>query len=379
MPTPSSASLNAPHAALGIQSQDLQPENSTSCDPKSESSQSLEALVGEIAVAVNSAVSRIRRVNGSSHMLALNARIEAARAGTYGAAFGVVASEMQDLASSTADVAETLAVTTNNKITDLLALIGTSIRGTRLSDLALTNIDLIDRCLYERTCDVRWWATDSSLTDALREKSGDAYSYASQRLGVILSAYTVYHDLVLCDPAGQVVANGRPEKFSSVGQDCSKAPWFRSAISTQSGDEYGFQTAHESKLAGGLPSLVYSCTVREGGHANGEVLGVLGILFDWSSLAAPILRNLPIQKEELLETECYITDRSGQVLASKTGQQVATVLRIPEFSRVTTERKGFYLAEYQGRRCCIAHAESPGFETYSTGWYSIIIQPSTLR
>ena len=30
----------------------------------------------------------------------------------------------------------------------------------------LTNIDLIDRNLYERSCDVRWWATDSSVVDA---------------------------------------------------------------------------------------------------------------------------------------------------------------------------------------------------------------------
>lgn len=343
-----------------------------------ESSQSLESLVGELAVAVNAAVGDIRRVNSSTHMLALNARIEAARAGAHGAAFGVVASEMQDLSNSTAEVAESLAVTTNDKITDLLTLIGSNIRGTRLSDLALTNIDLIDRCLYERTCDVRWWATDSSLTEALASTSNEGHAYASQRLGVILDAYTVYHDLVLCDTHGKVVANGRPNEFNSVGQNCSTAPWFTSAISTRSGDEYGFQTAHGSELARGAPSLIYSCTVREGGHANGEVLGVLGILFNWASLAEPILQNLPIDEAELAETECFIVDRAGQILASKTGHDIASELRIPEFTRVLSERTGFYMAEYKGRKCCIAHAEAPGFETYSTGWYSIIIQPSVI-
>lgn len=343
-----------------------------------ESSQSLEALVGELAVAVNAAVGNIRRVNSSTHMLALNARIEAARAGAHGAAFGVVASEMQDLSNSTAEVAESLAVTTNDKITDLLTLIGSNIRGTRLSDLALTNIDLIDRCLYERTCDVRWWATDSSLTDGLASHTQEGFDYASQRLGVILNAYTVYHDLVLCDTEGRVVANGRPTQFNSVGQNCSASSWFTSAISTRSGDEYGFQTAHGSGLAGGLPSLIYSCTVREGGQANGKVLGVLGILFNWESLADPILQNLPIDESELAETECFIVDRSGQILASKSGLDVEHELRIPEFSRVTSQKKGFYMADYKGRPCCIAHAAAPGFETYSTGWYSIIIQPAPM-
>ena len=52
------------------------------------------------------------------------------------------------------------------------------------------------------------------------------------------------------------------------------------------------------------------------------------------------------------------------------------MLHLPEFSRVLSESKGYFTAEYQGRRCCIAHAKAPGFETYSTDWYSLIIQPS---
>ncbi len=254
---------------------------------------SIESLVDELAHAVDSAVEKIRVVNDSTRTLALNARIEAARAGQHGAAFGVVASEMQDLSSRTTEVADLLATTTNAKINELLALIGNNVRGTRLSDLALTNIDLIDRCLYERTCDVRWWATDSSLTGAMQENSDTAYQHASERMGVILGAYTVYFDLVLCDLHGRVVANGRPERFSSVGKNVSGSTWFTSAMATHSGDQFGFQSAHTSELVDGQPSLIYSCTVRENGQANGKVLGVLGVIFNWSSLAGPILRNLP--------------------------------------------------------------------------------------
>ena len=32
-------------------------------------------------------------------------------------------------------------------------------------DLSLNAIELIDRNLYERTCDVRWWATNSAVVD----------------------------------------------------------------------------------------------------------------------------------------------------------------------------------------------------------------------
>ena len=337
---------------------------------------SIESLVDELATAVESAVGKIRLVNNSTRTLALNARIEAARAGQHGAAFGVVASEMQDLSSRTTEVADLLATTTNVKINELLALIGNNIRGTRLSDLALTNIDLIDRCLYERTCDVRWWATDSSLTEALELDSAEAYQNASQRMGVILNAYTVYYDLVLCDLQGRVVANGRPDRFQSIGKNVSNSAWFSAAMATNSGDQYGFQSAHMSDLVQGQPSLVYSCTVRSGGKAHGDVLGVLGVVFNWGSLAGPILGNLPIAAEEREQTECMIVDASGHILASQAGCEHNTMLHLPEFSRVLSEKKGYFNANYQGRPSCIAHAKAPGFETYSTDWYSLIIQPS---
>ncbi|MDX1929072.1 MAG: methyl-accepting chemotaxis protein [Pirellulaceae bacterium] len=337
---------------------------------------SIESLVDELALAVESAVGKIRTVNSSTRTLALNARIEAARAGQYGAAFGVVASEMQDLSSRTTEVADLLATTTNVKINELLGLIGNNIRGTRLSDLALTNIDLIDRCLYERTCDVRWWATDSSLTEAMQSQTSEALVHASRRMGVILNAYTVYYDLVLCDLHGRVVANGRPDRFHSVGKSCAGNTWFTSAMGTYSGDQFGFQSAHMSDLVEGRPSLIYSCTVREGGNAQGQVLGVLGVIFNWSSLAEPILRNLPIAAEERAHTECLIVDASGHILASHLGCDHNSMLHLAEFNRVLSESKGYFTADYQGRPCCIAHAKAPGFETYSTDWYSLIIQPT---
>ena len=82
------------------------------------------------------------------------------------------------------------------------------VRGQRLVDLALNAIEIMDRNLYERTCDVRWWATDAAIVEAVT-LTIRAAAHASQRLGVILRAYTVYLDIWLCDPTGQVIAHGR--------------------------------------------------------------------------------------------------------------------------------------------------------------------------
>jgi hypothetical protein len=336
---------------------------------------SFAELLGNLSQSLNTAIGEIRDINTNTKLLSLNARIEAARAGVAGAAFGVVAQEMQGLSGKTAQAAESLANQTKRVIDELVHVLGTKVRGTRLSDIALTNIDLIDRCLYERTCDVRWWATDQSVVDALTEPTPESRRHASQRLGVILNAYTVYYDLVLCDLSGRVIANGRPQEYKSVGMEQAGENWFRDAATSRSGDEFGFQTAHRSRLVDGKMSLVYSCGVRHEGNANGKLLGVLGIVFNWEALAQTIMANAPVAEEEREVTRCVITDGDGTLLADSWGKQLQESLGLPELSQILAERKNFVTGDYRGQKCCIAHALAPGFETYSTGWHSLVIQP----
>jgi hypothetical protein len=353
----------------------VRPNAAPAASRRQDRDQSVTDLVTNLSSSLTSAVGEITNINADTHLLALNARIEAARAGSAGAAFGVVAQEMQTLSTKTSQAASRLATDTKQTIDELLDLIGAKIRGTRLSDIALVNIDLIDRCLYERTCDVRWWATDSSIVDAMTDRSAAAYGVASQRMGVILNAYTVYFDLVLCDLEGRVVANGRPDLYQSVGADQSLETWFRDAVRSRSGDEFGFQSAHRSRLVGDEPALVYSCGVRRNGSASGELLGALGIIFRWEALAQTILRQAPLSEDERTATRCVITDSSGAIIADSWDRHLKETLELADRDQAFALKKGFLLDSYNGKRCCIAHAQAPGFETYSTGWHSLVIQP----
>ncbi len=342
----------------------------------------LTELVDELASALEGAIGEIYDVNTRSRILALNARIEAARAGRHGAAFGIVAEEMQSLSSRTSDIAHEMANRTRDKTSELAQLIDSNVRGfqgTRLSDIALVNIDLIDRNLYERTCDVRWWATDGSLTSALANPTADACDFASKRLGVILDAYTVYFDLVLCDLNGKVIANGRPDEYRSIGEDQSTAEWFRKAIQTRSGNEYGFQPAHNSTLVGGEPSLIYSCSVRKEGCAKGKCIGALGIIFDWQSLAQPIVENPSVHPSEKQKTSAYILNRDGIILASDQHAMIGDRLEIDRIQNVFENGRGHFQSKTGDREICVGHAKSPGFETSSTGWYSVVTQDLVLH
>ncbi|HTH49482.1 MAG TPA: methyl-accepting chemotaxis protein [Candidatus Limnocylindria bacterium] len=335
-------------------------------------------LSKSVALHFRQAVQEIERINLQTKILSLNAQIEAARAGSVGNAFGVVAAEMVNLSRQTADVTTTLATETQGSITslnDIIVGLGRDIRGTRLSDLAMMNIDVIDRNLYERSCDVRWWATDSSAVDALTEASPEACEKACQRLGVILDSYTVYFDIVLCDLNGRVVANGRKARYQSRGTNQKHTEWFQAAVHTGDGTQFGFQNVHcSASLADGQHILVYSCGVRENGDAHGRLIGVIGIIFNWEALGQTVVNGTLISGAEKAHTRICIVDANGLVLADTSRQLVKETLQLPDQKSIFALKKGHVVTRYKGDMTLIAHAQSPGFETYATGWHALIIQ-----
>ena len=58
--------------------------------------------------------------------------------------------------------------------------------GDRLIEIA--GVEIIDRNLYERSCDVRWWATDSAVVDALEQPSEAARAHAEALRAQALAA-----------------------------------------------------------------------------------------------------------------------------------------------------------------------------------------------
>jgi hypothetical protein len=289
---------------------------------------------------------------------------------------------MKDLSDKTSTVAEAMANETqrsNHELRGIIQTLAENVRGLRLSDLALTNIDLIDRNLYERSCDVRWWATDNSAVDALTVGTPEARQYCSRRLGLILSSYTVYYDLVVCDLNGTVIANGRPNTYNSEGMTCAQDTWFRSALETRSGEEFGFQGVHASPLVGGSHVLIYSCCIRAEGDVHGQPIGVLGIVFHWDALAQTIMSNTPLSSEERSQTRICLVDQTGLILADTQNRQLAETLPLAQWPQIREQDKGSFMTTISGKSCCIGHAASPGYETYATGWHSLLIQTFSER
>jgi hypothetical protein len=335
----------------------------------------LSRNVGSIAsrklISINSITHEIR-------ILALNALIEASRAGSAGVGFAVVAKEVKSVSHRITDISHEMGKELATSISDLNKVGMTMMaqleeaKGQRLKDLALNMIDIIDRNLYERSCDVRWWATDTAVVEALAQADQPKRRFASERLAVILNSYTVYLDLWIADLDGNVVANGRPELYPGVvGSSVAEEAWFRDALATASGDHYAAQDIEVAARLGSQQVATYSTAVREGGRANGRVIGALGIFFDWGTQAAAVVNAVRLTEEEKKLTRCMLVDREGRIIASSDGTGILRDKFKIRKSKGSSKTDFYTTAEGTS----VGFAETPGYETYpGLGWHGVIEQ-----
>ena len=338
---------------------------------------SLSSVAGETETVrriVSDKTRSIHAVTAQVKMLALNALIEAARAGEQGRGFSVVAQEVRAVGAQVESIAASLEAELAGRITGLQGMmrrLAETAQGERMVDLALNAIELIDRNLYERTCDVRWWATDPAIVACAAAPDADRAAYASERLGVILSAYTVYLDLWLCDAAGVVLANGRPDRFPGVvGASVAGEDWFRRAAALPNGDAYVAAEVAARPLLGGAQAATYCAGVREGGRADGRPLGVLAIHFDWEPQARAIVSGVRVAPEDRERTRVMIVDAAGRVLAASDGRGTLT----ETLALDPRQRSGGYDTDPRTGTVTAFH-RTPGYETYAgLGWSGVIVQ-----
>ncbi|MBB4018103.1 hypothetical protein GGR16_003137 [Chelatococcus caeni] len=320
----------------------------------------------------NAKVGQIRSVTQRLRILALNALVESARAGDAGRGFSVVAQEVRGTSSQVEGIASSLERELAGEIAaleQLTRLMAGEAQGQRLVDLALNAIEIIDRNLYERTCDVRWWATDSAIVDAAGQPTDAGCRHAGKRMGVILSAYTVYLDLWLCDLDGRILASGRPDRFAVAGREVRDRDWFVRGKALASGDDYYAGDIALEPLLGGARTATYAASVREGGTANGRPLGLLAIHFDWEPQARTIVEGVRLRPEERQRSRVLLLDAHNRVIAASDGKGVLS----ERFNLVTSDRESGFYTEAGG--ATVAFHKTPGYETYAgLGWHGVIRQ-----
>ncbi|CAG9167915.1 methyl-accepting chemotaxis protein [Cupriavidus respiraculi] len=348
--------------------------------PRQEQSPAQRSVIADLTREVRrisrDKIADIDLINREATYLAINALIEAARAGEAGRGFAVVANQVKDVSGRigrlTGELGTELGAISERMVAELERQ-----QGQRLTDLALNMIDVIDRNLYERSCDVRWWATDAAVVDCLAAGSPEAAAHAARRLSVILDNYTVYLDIWVLDLEGRVVANGRPGTFAVAGvANAARQDWFAAALRTRSGDEYATANVDTVAELKGAEVATYATAVRAGGAADGKVIGALAVFFDWAKQASTVVDSVRLTDEERGRTRCMLVDADGRVIADSKRQKDGARQGGKEAKTFALDTGGQAIGTYRaGDGALVGYALTPGYESYrGMGWYGVIAQ-----
>ncbi|HEY0956125.1 MAG TPA: hypothetical protein VGE36_15305, partial [Roseateles sp.] len=152
-------------------------------------------------------------------------------------------------------------------------------------------IDIMDRNLYERANDCRWWALDVRLQRALAAQGTPqaqaAAAEAQQVLQHINGLYTVYSLLLVFDTQGRVVAVSDPAQAGHVGQRL-QAGWVQAALALRDSEAHAVSRHETSPLYGaGQPTYVYATSLQH----QGQVVGGIALVFDGEPQFAAMLKD----------------------------------------------------------------------------------------
>ncbi len=334
---------------------------------------SITTIIQNIQTKIADYALRSEDIAKRTNLLALNATIEAARAGESGKGFGVVAGEVKNLSMQAAQNAKELRTEVMDSIkvqTSELQKQFEESEYDRLSEMSQTLVQLIVRNLYERTADVRWWATDDALFRCLESGEAADIEYAGSRLALINRFYSVYVNLVLVDTMGQVIACSEPSRFHKLaGADFSSQTWVQRALATSSGDDYIVDDIYRDPYHENRMVAVYATAVRRGGKVDGKTVGALGVFFDWEDQARVIVKEEPnLSEEDWKRSRVLLLDHDYRVIAASDEKDLLQPFRFDNKGQT----KGSY-TNAAGE--LVAFAKTIGYQEYDgLGWYGVIVQ-----
>lgn len=155
--------------------------------------------------------------------------------------------------------------------------------------LASLAMDIMDRNLYERANDCRWWALTSAFREHLATGTKTAQADAMAAiLSYINGLYTVYDNLLLFDGHGRVLAVSNPEyaglRGSQLGED-----WVKHCLGLRDSQSYTVSSFTPTPLYRDRPTYIYAAALRAPDDAR--VVGGIGIVFDSAPQFEAMLRD----------------------------------------------------------------------------------------
>lgn len=239
-------------------------------------------------------------------------------------------------------------------------------RRAEMATHAALAVNIMDRNLYERANDCRWWALSEEFASLLLQMAGGqsetAAIRASELLAHLNSLYTVYRRVALFDRHGRICAVSRDPGTLPPGLQLPSG-LLQQTLALRGSQAYTVSDMLPNALADGAACYLYCAPIRAVG--SDLVLGGMALAFNCADELQAMLRDaVPSAGTQV----GFYVDHAGRVLAS-THQEIA-VGKPAEFAWALTGTpeavSSNHLLHWQGQEYLVGKATSPGYREFKT-------------
>ena len=177
-------------------------------------------------------------------------------------------------------------------------------------ELARLAADILDRNLYERANDCRWWALSPALQQGLAQPAGaQAWAALSGVLDHINGLYTVYSRLVVFDATGRIRGASRAAERAEWVHQNVPLDWVSAVKVLRGSQQFAVSDFADTVLHDEGPTYTYLAAVRAPGQ--GALLGGIAIVFHAAREFLAILRDVLGERNGF----AAFLDAEGRVMA----------------------------------------------------------------
>ncbi|MFY9072007.1 chemotaxis protein CheW [Aliarcobacter butzleri] len=263
---------------------------------------------------------------------------------------------------------------TGNKANSSLDNLNQTIISSILKDcefLSSLAIDIMDRNLYERANDCRWWALNSYFKEAL-----DDYSTISEKkeeissiLKYINDLYTVYSNLIIFDKNGKIIAVSNEKEQYLIGKILTQ-DWIEKTLTLKDTSKYCVSKFEKTNLYENESTYIYCSAIRSFKDDN-DVVGGIAIVFDSSAQFYTMLDEIlpkDIYGNKQKGVYAFFTDKNKQIIATtSTNFEVNSYLDIDDsFFKLKNGQNLSHIIEFRGNYYAVGVKCSSGYREYKS-------------
>ncbi|WP_228150936.1 chemotaxis protein CheW [Malaciobacter marinus] len=237
-----------------------------------------------------------------------------------------------------------------------------------LSSLA---IDIMDRNLYERANDCRWWALTSYFRKALDDIN--SISYKQDEINSILKyindLYTVYSNLLIFDKDGKIIAVSNKEEEYLIGKVLTQE-WVDKTLNLEDTSKYCVSKFEKSNLYNNESTYIYCSAIRclnDDKKINGGIAIVFDSTFQFNAMLDETLpRN---NKGEKVDGVFALFTNKNKYIISSTNEEfkIDSFLDLDDrFFNLNNAQKLSEIVEYEGKYYAVGVRCSSGYREYKS-------------